>query len=88
MPIAAARTARLEQALILSCNVTRHAYITSFGLCLLIVQLPILNQCIAVISRTLTEERVGFSGECANVRPNYYLMRPNRQINGLIIKVL
>ena len=52
------------------------------------MQYPILNQCITVICSTLTEELVGFSGECANVRPNYYLMRPNRQINGLIIKVL
>ena len=52
------------------------------------MQYPILNQCITVICSTLTEELVVFSGECANVRPNYYLMRPNRQINGLIIKVL
>ena len=73
--------ARLEQALPLSCNLTRHAYITSLGLCLFIVQYPILNQCITVICSTLTEELVGFSGECANVRPNYYLMRPNRQID-------
>ena len=51
------------------------------------MQYPILNQCITVICSTLTEELVVFSGECANVRPNYYLMRPNRQINGLIIKV-